>query len=81
MTNYKERFSFLKRPEKSGVVKTGDDTPHPIEHIVEVPLNHVGHKGKLRNIMHVPTIIKNLVVVRTCSFRATEFQWPKRPNM
>mgnify|MGYP000518236457 CR=1 FL=1 len=46
-----------------GVVATKDDTPHQIENVGEVPLNHVGQKGKLKNVLHVPTIRKNLVSV------------------
>ena len=48
---------------KPGVVATGDDTPHPIANVSEVPLSHVGQKGKLMNVLHVPTITKNLVSV------------------
>ena len=43
------------------MVQTGDDTPHPIIHVGEVPLNHVEQKGKLMNVFHVLTITKNLV--------------------
>ena len=46
-----------------GVVATGDDTPHLIANVSEVPLSHVGKKGKLMNVLHVPTIKKNLVSV------------------
>ena len=46
-----------------GVVATRDDTPHPIANVGEVPLSHVGQKGKLMNVLHVPTITKNLVSV------------------
>ena len=35
-----------------------------IEHVGEVPLSHFGQKGKLMNVLHVPTITKNLVSVR-----------------
>ena len=45
------------------MVETGDDTPHLIEHVGEVPINHVRQKGKLMNILHVSTITKNLVSV------------------
>ena len=45
------------------VVATGDDTPHLIKNVGEVPLSHVGQKGKLMNVLHVPTITKNLVSV------------------
>ena len=33
-----------------GVVAIGDDTPHPIANVREVPLSHVGQKGKLMNM-------------------------------
>ena len=39
------------------------ETLHAIEHVVEVPLSHVGQKGKLMNVLHVPTITKNMVSV------------------
>ena len=61
MTSHKEWFSYLEKPEQPGVVATGDDTLHPIEHVGEVPLSHIGLKGKLMNVLHVPTITKNLV--------------------
>ena len=50
--------------DATGVVATGDDTPHPIENIGEVPLSHVEQKAKLMNVLHVPTITKNLVSFR-----------------
>ena len=61
MTSHKEWFSYLEKPTQPGVVATGDDTPHPIANVGEVPLSHVGQKGKLLNVLHVPTITKNLV--------------------
>ena len=33
MTNHKELFSILEKPEQPRVIETGEDTPHPIEHI------------------------------------------------
>ena len=63
MMNHKDWFFFLEKPEKPGEVETRDDTPHPIEHIRDVPLRHVGQKGIMRNVLHVPTITKNLVSV------------------
>ena len=45
MTNHKEWFLTLEKREQPGVVETRDDTPHPIEHIGDVPLSHVGKKG------------------------------------
>ena len=64
MTSHEEWFSYLEKPEQPGVVEIGDDTPHPIEHVREVPLNLIGQKGNLMNVLHVPTITKNLVSVR-----------------
>ena len=64
MMSHKEWFSYLEKPGQPGVVETGDDTPHPIEHVGEVCLSHIGPKGKLMNVLHVPTITKNLVSIR-----------------
>ena len=63
MTSHKEWFSCLEKPMQPGVVATGDDTPHPIANVRVVPLSHVGQRGKLMNVLHVPTITKNLVSV------------------
>ena len=63
MTSHEKWFSYLEKPEQSEVVETGDDTPHTIEHVREVPLSRVGQKGKLMNMLHVQTITKNLVSV------------------
>ena len=42
MTSHKEWFSYLEKPEKQGVFEIGDDNPHTIEHVGEVPFSHVG---------------------------------------
>ena len=55
MTCHKEWFSYLQKPMQPRVVVSGDDTPHPIV--------NVGQKGNLMNVLHVPTIMKNLVSV------------------
>ena len=60
---HKEWFSFSEKLEQPGVVETGNDTPHLIVHVGEVPLSHVGQKGKLMNVLHIPTITKNLLSV------------------
>mgnify|MGYP000161440376 CR=1 FL=1 len=44
-----------------GVVATENDTSHLIANVGEVHLSHVGQKGKLMNVLHIPTITKNLV--------------------
>ena len=48
MTNHKECFSYLEKSEQLGVVETEDDTPHPIEHIRDIPLSHVDQNGIMR---------------------------------
>ena len=58
MTSHAKWFSYLEKLEKPGVVETGDDISHPIEHVGEVPLVHIGQKGELMNVMHVLTITK-----------------------
>ena len=63
MTNHQEWFLTLEKPEQPRVVETSNDTPHTIEHVGEVPLNHVRYRAKLMNVLHVPTITKNLVPV------------------
>jgi hypothetical protein len=63
MTRHKEWFSYLEKPKNPGVVSTGDDTPHPIANVGEVPLSCVGQKGKLMNVLHVPTTTQNLVSI------------------
>ena len=51
----------LGKPEQSGVVETGDNIVHPIKHVGDVPLNPVGQKGLMLNVLYVPTIAKSLV--------------------
>ena len=63
MTSHEEWFSYLEKPEQPGVVKNGGDTSYTIEHVGDVPLNHVGQKGKLMNILYIPTITEHLVSV------------------
>ena len=45
-------------------METDNDTVHTIEHIRDVPLSHVGRRGCLKNVLHVPTITRNLVSAR-----------------
>ena len=63
MKNHEEWFSSLEKPEQPGVVETGDDTAHPIEHIEDIPLSYVGQRGIMRNVLCGLTITKNLVSV------------------
>ena len=61
MTNH--MFSYLEKLKQPEVFETPDDTLHPIKYVSEVPLSHVGQKGKLMNLLHVPIITTNLVSV------------------
>ena len=56
-------FSYLEKPKQLGVVETGDDTSHPIEHVSDVSLTHVRQNGRLMNMLCVLMITKNLVSV------------------
>ena len=64
MMNHVEWFSSMEKLEQPGVVKIGHNTVHPIKHVGDVPLSHVEQKGLMRNVLHVPTIAKNLVSIR-----------------
>ena len=38
MKSEKEWFLYVEKPEQPGIVETGDETPHTIEHVDEIPL-------------------------------------------
>ena len=63
MTSHEDWFRELHAPERPGYVETGDDTTHPIQHIGNVPFGNNGHQTYLKNVLHVPTITKNLISV------------------
>ena len=64
MMHHKNWFNELHALEKLGYVETGDDTLHPIEHVGKVPLSmHDGKTKHMADVLHVPTITKNLVSV------------------
>ena len=63
MTSHQDWFCELREPERPGYVKTGDDTTHPIQHINNVPFGKEGKQTYIKNVLHVPTITKNLVSV------------------
>ena len=64
MTYHQNWFTEMKEPGKPGYVETEDDTMHPIEHVGNVPLSMEDGKGKyMADVLHVPTITKNLVFV------------------
>jgi len=64
MTNHGEWFRNTKDLKTLGFVKTGDDTTHPITKIGKVPLSmQDGQTKYLKDVLHVPTIIKKLVSI------------------
>ena len=64
MTSHGNWFKELDAIRTLGYVETGDDTVHPIEHMGRVPLVMQNGKVKhLEDVLHVPTITKNLVSV------------------
>ena len=73
---HKECSSYLEKLEQPRVVETSDDTPHTIEHVGEVPLNHVEQKGNLMNVLHIPTITKNLVSIGQIVDQGMQVRFP-----
>ena len=63
MTSHEEWFRDLRTPDRPGFIETGDDTTHPIRHIGNVPFGKEGEQTCIKNVLHVPTITKNLVSV------------------
>jgi len=64
MTSHGEWFRDAKDLKTLGFVETNDDTTHPITQIGKVPLSmEDGQTKYLKDILHVPTITKNLVSV------------------
>ena len=62
MTYHKNWLNELHASKKPSYVKTGDNTLHPIEHVGKVPLSmHDGKTKHMADLLHVPTITKNLV--------------------
>ncbi len=54
----------IKDLKTLGFVKTGDDITHPITQIDKVPLSmQDGQTKYLKDVLHVPTITKNMVSV------------------
>jgi hypothetical protein len=50
MTGHKEWFSYLEKPKNPREVSTGDDTPHPIANVGEVPLSCVGMEVRFTHL-------------------------------
>jgi hypothetical protein len=64
MTNHEEWFKDTKDLKTLGLVETDDDTTHPITQISKVPLSmQDGQTKYLKDVLHVPTITKNLVFI------------------
>ena len=62
MTCHHTWFSEMKELSKPSYVETGDDMMHSIQHVKNVPLTtNDGRNKYLADVLHVPTITKNLV--------------------
>jgi len=64
MINHGKWFKDTRNLKTLWFVETGDDIAHPITQIGKVPLSMQNGQTKyLKDVNHVPTIIKNLVLV------------------
>ena len=63
MTSHEEWFMNMRKPKRRAVVETGGDSTHTTEHIGDVPFNNNGDNSYITDVLHVPTITKNLVSV------------------
>ncbi len=64
MTSHGKWFRDTKDLKTPSFVENGDDTTHPITQIGKVPLSmQDGQTKYLKDVLHVPTITKNLVSV------------------
>jgi hypothetical protein len=64
MINHEEWFKDTKDLKTLRFVETDDDTTHPIIQIGKVPLSmQDGQTNYLKDVLHVPTITKNLVFI------------------
>ena len=60
---HEDWFRELQKPELPWYVKTSDDTTHSICHIENVPFGNDSKQTYLKNVLHVPTITRNVVLV------------------
>ena len=60
MTSPEDWFQELRKPEQPNFVETEDDTVPPIQHVSNVPFDEEGNQTYIKNVLHVPTITKNL---------------------
>ncbi len=64
MTNHEEWFKDTRDLKTPRFVKTSDDIAHPITQIGKVALSmQDGQTKYLKDVLHVPTITKNLISV------------------
>ena len=62
-TSHQEWFRDLRMLDRPGYIETGHNTLHPIPHIGDVPFGKEAEKTCIKNVLHVPLITKNLVLV------------------
>ena len=61
--SHQEWFRYLREPDRPDYVEIGDDTTHPIWHVGNVPFGKEGEQTSIKNVLHVSTIMKNLVSI------------------
>ena len=61
MTSHEHLFRELRKPDQHRYVETRDDTTRPVRHVENVPFGNDGKQTYLKNVLHVPTITKNLL--------------------
>ena len=77
MTSHQEWFRDLRTLDRPGYIETGDDTPHPIRQIDDVPFGKEGNQTCIINVLHVPTITKKnwfrsaKLWIKACKFAST----------
>ena len=72
-------FENMQSPNMCGYVQTGDDNKHVIEHIGNVPLqNAYGTRNCLSDVLHVPTITKNLISVGQMVEKGLQVRFTKK---
>jgi hypothetical protein len=64
MTSHGEWFRNTKDLKTPGFVETDDDTTHPITQVGKMSLSmQDGQTKYLKDVLYVPTIVKNLVSI------------------
>ena len=61
--SHEDWFQDLWKLEWPSYVETGNCNIYPIQHVGSVPFGEKGNETYIKNILHVPTMTNNLVLV------------------